>query len=296
MRVLILGAAGMLGHKLWQTLRGRFDTWATLRSPLRSYPQYELFDSQRTVDGVDAREFSSVQRAVETARPAVVINCIGIIKQLPEAQDPILSLTVNSQFPHRLQQLCRQTDARLLHFSTDCVFSGRKGNYTEDDVSDAEDLYGRTKFLGELDSPGSLTLRTSMIGRELRTRSGLVEWLLHNRRGKIRGFTRAIFSGLTTLALARIVADVIERHPQLSGLYNLSSDPISKHDLLLLLREAYGLQVEIEPSPEPASDRSLNSRRFREATGFVPQPWLQMVAEMAHEPSPYESWRSIPAC
>ncbi|MGH9556269.1 MAG: dTDP-4-dehydrorhamnose reductase family protein, partial [Terriglobales bacterium] len=238
----------------------------------------------------------SVQRAVETARPAVVINCIGIIKQLPEAQDPILSLTVNSLFPHRLQQLCRQMDARLLHFSTDCVFSGRRGNYTEDDVSDAEDLYGRTKFLGELDGPGSLTLRTSMIGRELRTRSGLVEWLLHNRRGKVRGFTRAIFSGLTTLALARIAAGVIERHPQLSGLYNLSSDPISKHDLLLLLREAYGLQVEIEPSPEPAIDRSLNSRRFREAAGFVPQPWPQMVAEMAHEPSPYESWRSIPAC
>lgn len=295
MRVLILGGAGMLGHKLWQTLRPRFETWVTLRTSFRSVAAYELFDPQRTLEGVDAGDLSSVERAMKTVRPDVVINCIGIIKQLPEAQDPILSQTVNAQFPHHLERLCRPAGVRLLHFSTDCVFSGRKGDYVEDDVADADDLYGRSKFEGEVNGQGSLTLRSSIIGRELRSSHGLVEWFLR-QNGKVRGFTRAIFSGFTTLALARIVGDVIERHPQLSGVYNVSSAAITKHDLLVRLREAYGLKVEIEPWPEPALDRSLNSRRFREATGLVPDSWEQMITEMAHDSSPYESWRSIPAC
>jgi dTDP-4-dehydrorhamnose reductase len=296
MRVLILGAGGMLGHKLWQTLRGRFETWVTLRSDLRGYAPYQLFDPQRTVEAVDARDFASVQRAIETVRPGVVINCIGIIKQVPEAQDPILSQTINAEFPHHLERFCRPAGVRLLHFSTDCVFSGRKGNYREDDVPDAADLYGRSKFEGEVKEQGSLTLRTSMIGRELRSRSGLVEWFLHQRGGTVRGFQRALFSGFSTLALSRIVADLLERHPQLSGIYHVSSGAISKYDLLVLLRDAYGVKVNIEPADEPVIDRSLDSRRFRDATGFVPPPWPQMVKEMAADPTPYESWRSLPAC
>jgi dTDP-4-dehydrorhamnose reductase len=245
---------------------------------------------------VDAGDLPSVERALETASPDVVINCIGIIKQLPEAQDPILSQTVNAQFPHHLERLCHPAGVRLLHFSTDCVFSGRKGNYAEEDVPDASDLYGRSKFEGEVKGQGSLTLRTSMIGRELRSRSGLVEWFLHNRGGRVRGFTRAIFSGFSTLMLSRMVADVVERHPQLSGVYHVSSSPINKYDLLVLLRDAYGVRVNIEPVEEPVIDRSLDSRRFREATGLVAPSWPEMVNEMVADPTPYDSWRSLPAC
>lgn len=292
MRILILGAAGMLGHKLWQVYRNRFDTWGTVRSSYRAYARYDLFDSQRLLGGVDAFNFDTVVRALVTVRPDVVINCIGIIKQLPTAKDPIVSLTVNSLFPHRLANLCQTARARLIHISTDCVFSGRKGMYSEDDISDAEDLYGRTKFLGEVGAPGCLTLRTSIIGRELQTTNGLVEWFLNNREGGVRGYTQAIYSGFTTLALADIIADVLECHPVLSGVYQVSSEPITKYDLLCLLRDAFGVQIEIEPYPNVQIDRSLDSNRFRVATGFAPPAWPDMIREMAQDPTPYNEWRT----
>lgn len=293
MRVVILGATGMLGHKLWQVYRDRFDTWAVARASYGEYARYGLFDPDRFMGGVDVFDFDSVVRAFAALRPEAVINCIGIIKQLPTAKDPIVSLTVNSLSPHRLAALCQASGARLIHISTDCVFSGRKGMYTEEDASDAEDLYGRTKFLGEVGGPGCLTLRTSVIGRELRTSSGLVEWFLSNRGGKVRGYTRAIYSGFTTLALARIIADILEKHPQLQGVYQVSSEPINKYELLCLLRDAFKLNVEIEPYPDVQIDRSLDSSRFRKETGFRPQTWAEMVQEMASDPTPYEQWRGI---
>jgi dTDP-4-dehydrorhamnose reductase len=293
MRILILGAAGMLGHKLWQAYSNRFDTWATVRSDYRDYTRYDLFDPRRLLGSVDASDFDTVVRALAAVRPDAVINCIGIIKQLPTAQDPLVSLTVNSLFPHRLANLCRASGAQMIHISTDCVFSGHKGMYTEDDVSDAEDLYGRTKYLGEVSAPGCLTLRTSIIGRELRTTSGLVEWFLSNRGGTVRGYTQAIYSGFTTLTLAQIIADILEHHPDLAGVYQVASEPISKYDLLCLLRDAFEAQIEIEPYPNAQIDRSLDSSRFRAATGFVPLSWSEMVYAMTADPAPYEQWRTI---
>jgi dTDP-4-dehydrorhamnose reductase len=291
MRVLILGGGGMLGHKLWQAYQDRFDTWVTVRSDFREYSRYQLFDPQRLLGGVDAADFDTVIRVFVAVRPQAVINAIGIIKQLPTAKDPLVSLTINSLFPHRLANLCQACGARLIHISTDCVFSGRKGMYTEEDISDAEDLYGRSKFLGEVSQPGSLTLRTSIIGRELQTRSGLVEWFL-SQRGPVNGYTRAIYSGFTTLALACIIAEVLDNHSDLSGIYHVSSDPISKYDLLYLLRGAYQRQIEIVPYPDLQIDRSLDSRRFRQAVGFTPPTWAEMIQEMASDPSPYEQWRT----
>jgi dTDP-4-dehydrorhamnose reductase len=291
MRVLILGGGGMLGHKLWQSYHDRFDTWVTVRSGYPDYARYQLFDPRRMLGGVEAFDFDTVVRAFAIVRPEVVINCIGIIKQLPTAKDPIISLTVNTLFPHRLAYLCQAAGARLIHISTDCVFSGRQGIYTEADVSDAEDLYGRTKFLGEVDAPGCLTLRTSIIGREMCTSSGLVEWFLSQRGRQVHGYTQAIYSGFTTLTLAQIIADVLERHPNLSGVYHVSSDPISKYDLLVLLREAFDVQIEIQPDAEIKIDRSLNSRRFRETVGFSPPTWAMMLQALAADPTPYEEWR-----
>lgn len=302
----------MLGHKLWQVYRDHFDTWITVRSDYGDYAHYNLFDPQRTLGGVNVFEFDTVVRAVAQVRPQIIINCIGIIKQLPAAQDPIISLTVNSLFPHRLANLCRMGGIRLIHFSTDCVFSGRKGMYTEEDVSDAEDLYGRTKFLGEVggsgsavnlgqvlpsrlsdvpDGSGCLTLRTSIIGRELRTTNGLVEWFLSQRSGQIRGYMGAIYSGFTSLALAQIVTAVIEQQPYLSGVYHVSAEPINKYDLLCHLRDAFDLPIAIVPDSEVQIDRSLDSRRFRSATGFVPPPWAEMIRQVAADPTPYGQWR-----
>ena len=291
-RVLILGAAGMLGHKLWQTYRDRFDTWATVRSRPQEYAGYQLFDPERLIGGVDAFNFDTIVRTMATVRPDVVINCIGIIKQLSTAKDPIISLTINSLLPHRLANLCQAAGARFIHISSDCVFSGRKGMYTEDDISDAEDLYGRTKFLGEVAHSDCLTLRTSIIGREIQTTSGLVEWFLSNRGGRVRGYSRAIYSGFTTQALAQIIANIIERHSLLSGVYQVSSEPINKYDLLGLLRDAFDLSIEIESYPDLAIDRSLDSSRFRAAAGFMPPAWPAMIQELAADPTPYMQWRN----
>lgn len=294
MRVLILGAAGMLGHKLCQRYQHRFDTWATVRSGARELAARDILAADRLISGVDAADFDSIVRAMAHVRPEVVINCVGIIKQLPTAKDPIVSIAINSLFPHRLANLCQAAGARLFHISTDCVFSGRKGMYNEEDASDAEDLYGRSKFLGEVAGDGCLTLRTSIIGRELSTASGLVEWFLSNSGGSVRGYSRAIYSGFTTQALAEIIADLIEAHPELSGLWQISSEPINKYALLGLIRDAFDSPIELIPDETVAIDRSLDSSRFRARALFVPPSWPTMIRELASDPTPYSLWRKHP--
>ncbi|MBC7910394.1 MAG: SDR family oxidoreductase [Pyrinomonadaceae bacterium] len=281
----------MLGHKLSQLYKERFETWVTVRTGFRDYERFQLFDEQRTLSGVDAFDFATVERAFETAKPDVVINAVGVIKQLQTAKDPITALTINSLLPHRLAALCRESGARLITLGTDCVFNGRRGTYTEDDISDAEDLYGRTKYLGEATADNCLTLRTSIVGRELGTAHSLVEWFLQNRGGKIKGFTKAIYTGFPTVIMAEIIADVMLRHPNLSGLYHVSSEPIDKYELLCLIRDAYAVEIEIEPDADFKIDRSLDSARFREATGFRPRSWPEMIRAMAADPTPYEEWR-----
>jgi dTDP-4-dehydrorhamnose reductase len=291
-RVLILGAGGMLGHKLAQELRTEFEVWGTLRGPRDAYARYGLLDDGRILPGIDVSNLDTVAGAMAHTRPDAVINCIGIIKQLPAAQDPVSSLTINSLLPHQLHRLCRSHGARLLHFSTDCVFNGRKGMYRDTDPSDALDLYGRTKFLGETAGAGALTIRSSMIGRELSTASGLVEWFLSQRGGRVGGYTRAIYSGFTTRAMARIVRSVLVDYPQLEGVWQVSSDPIAKYDLLLMMRHAYGLDVDVVPDDQVCVDRSLDSSRFRALTSFVPPSWPTMIRDMATDPTPYEDWRA----
>lgn len=290
-RVMILGAAGMLGHKLCQLYRERFNTWATVRERPERYAQYDLLPSERLIGGVDAFNFDTLIQVFANVQPEIVINCIGIIKQLPTAKDPIVSLTINSLLPHRLAQLCSVAGARLIHISTDCVFSGRKGMYTEEDVSDAEDLYGRTKYLGEVLAEPHLTLRTSIIGRELQTTTGLVEWFLSNRGSRVRGYSQAIYSGFTTLALAEIIAQIIETNTHLTGLYQVSSDPINKFDLLCLLREHFVIPIEIEPFADFRLDRSLNSQQFRAKSRIMIPSWSDMIKKMAQDKTPYELWR-----
>jgi dTDP-4-dehydrorhamnose reductase len=290
-RILILGGAGMLGHKLAQTLRETFETWVTFRAPASRYERFGIFDPGRAIGGVDASDFDTVVGAVAAVRPEVIVNCIGIIKQLPAAHDPIISLSINSLLPHRLQRLARAAGARLIHLSTDCVFRGTKGMYTEDDLPDAADLYGRSKSLGETSGPDALTLRTSIIGRELETQSGLMEWFLGSRGKRVNAFSRAIYSGFSTQAMSRIIEMVVTKHPDLDGLWQVSSEPITKLDLLGLLRDSFRLDVEIVPDSTVAIDRSLDSSRFRALTGFTPPSWPEMVEEMAADPTPYDRWR-----
>jgi dTDP-4-dehydrorhamnose reductase len=290
MRLLVLGAGGMLGHKLWDTAARSGEAWATIRSRPRG-PRGDFFDHPLVLQGVDVTRLHTMQHILDRVKPTAVVNCVGVVKQIDAGKDPITSIGVNALLPHQLARICGDRDIRLVHISTDCVFAGTKGGYRENDVADAGDLYGRTKLLGEIAGPGCLTLRTSMIGRELGSASGLVEWFLARRGGQADGYRRAVFSGFTTLELSRIILDVINRHPDLTGLYHVSAAPIDKLDLLTLLNDAFHTEVAIAPRDEPVIDRSLDSTRFREATGYRPPAWKDMVQELASDPTPYDRWR-----
>lgn len=282
MRILILGGAGMLGHQLVKSWGERFDVWTTLRGGFESVEKFGILTKEKTITNVSAENFDSVVNAFATVKPNVVVNCIGVIKQLKSSKDPIITLTVNSIFPHRVAKLCQTAGARFVTLSTDCVFSGKQGNYSETDVPDATDLYGQSKRWGEVDAENCLTLRTSIIGRELGTAHSLVDWFLSNR-GKnetVKGFTKAIYSGFPTVVFANIMADIIENHPNLTGVWQVSSEPINKYELLKLVNQAYNAGIEIEPFEDFHCDRSLDSTRFREATGFKPQSWTEMIKAM----------------
>lgn len=282
-KVLILGCTGMLGHILFLMLSSRQDlnVYATARTweDLSNWVPAASLDN--IISGVDAFDSASVEGAFVKSSPEVVINCIGHIKQLPNADDPVLSIYLNSLFPHVIEALCRKFRARLIHISTDCVFEGDRGDYDENAEPDAKDLYGRSKLLGEVSGPRTLVLRTSLIGHEIKNKLGLVEWFL-SQKGKTRGYTRALFSGLPTVEFAELLINHILPHEEMSGIYNISSWPISKFDLLKLISFRYGKDIVIEPYDAIKLDRSLNSGKFREVSGYKPSQWPELIEKM-HE-------------
>lgn len=281
----------MLGHKMYQTLASRFpETYCTIRSS-ETDPSIELLRRESVIQDVDAADFNGLSTLLNDLGPSVVVNCVGVIKQRKAADKPIPSITINSLLPHELAAICEEMGTRLIHFSTDCVFSGAKGAYREDDPSDAQDLYGMTKVLGEVAEPPSLTLRSSIIGRELGHRSSLLEWFLAQEGRKVKGFRRALYSGLTTTRMAHLVGDLIQNHPDLSGLYHVAGPWISKYELLCLARDTFGVKIEIVPDDEIIIDRTLVADRFESATGYRPPTWQEMLSEVASDPTPYESWR-----
>ena len=280
MKILVIGTSGLLGSTLLRYL--------SLQSDLKVYGTARFYHSLRNLPealhahvmlNVDVENADHLLKAFAEVRPDVVLNCVGIVKQLSEADDPLTAIPINSLLPHRLAKLCAASGARLIHFSTDCIFSGTKGFYSESDTPDAVDLYGRSKLLGEVDYPNAITLRTSLIGHELTGNRSLVSWFL-SQSGRVKGFRRAIFSGLPTVEIARLVHEHVLPNPDLCGLYHLSVDPISKFDLLRLVADVYGKSIEIIPDDNLVIDRSLDSSRFRAATGYSPKPWPELVQAM----------------
>ena len=289
MRALILGGNGMLGHRLCQVLSGRMETWATFRDDPARYAQYKFISPERALGS--AENLESVRGALNSVQPDVVVNCIGIVKQRDEAKQAIPSIQVNALFPHQLADLCQEYGARLVQVSTDCVFSGLRGKYTEADTPDPVDLYGRSKLLGELNRPGCLTLRTSIIGWQLNTFSSLLSWFSHQRGQRIKGYRQAIYSGFSTRVLAGLISDLIETRPDLFGLYQVASEPISKYDLLVALRDKLGWDdIRIEPDDNFYCDRSLVGTRFSVATGWKAPSWDEMLSGLAEEWPVYEKW------
>jgi dTDP-4-dehydrorhamnose reductase len=281
-KILVLGASGMLGNAVFRVLASspQSDVVGTVRSS-RSVGLLPNILRERLISGVDVENSDTLVFLFSKVRPTVVVNCIGLVKQLAESDDPLQAIPVNSILPHRLARLCDAVGARLVHMSTDCVFSGTKGMYTEADFADANDLYGRSKFLGEVDYPNAITLRTSIIGHERDGARSLIDWFL-SQDGRVKGYARAVFSGLPTVEIARIIRDYVIPNPELHGVFNLSAEPINKFDLLTLVAEVYGKSIEIVSDDKLVIDRSLDSTRFRQATGFSPEPWPELIRRM-HE-------------
>jgi dTDP-4-dehydrorhamnose reductase len=287
MRVLVLGVNGMLGHRVARVLGDDVEVWGTSRVAL-PVPAGAVLDPARHILGVSASDFGTVEDALHRVDPDVVINCIGIVKQRSASKSAVPSIEINALFPHKLARLCGDTGARAVHLSTDCVFTGAKGMYRESDVPDASDMYGRSKLLGELSEPGSVTLRTSIIGWQLSEFGGLLDWYASHRGETINGYRNVFFSGLSTESLARLISRIIFEHPDLNGLYHVSADRIDKYSLLSRLDGLLGWNTEIIPVDEPVMDRSLDSTRFRETIGWAPPSWDDMLGELAADRAWYE--------
>jgi len=280
-KIIILGASGMLGHAVFHEMlvNRDFDVIGTVRSLSEVDTHFPGRMLERVVENVDAFRIDSLEKVIEEFTPDIVINCIGIIKQLPVSREAIPVITLNSLFPHQVASLCKEHDCRMIHVSTDCVFDGAKGSYTEDDKLTADDLYGISKYMGEVQYDHAITIRTSIIGHELSSNLSLVEWFL-SQTGSVRGYTNAIYTGFPTVEIANIIADYIIPDENLSGLYQVSSNPISKYDLLKIVSEVYGKKIEIAPYADYYDNKSLISEKFRKKTGYQPPDWRVLIGKM----------------
>lgn len=278
MKILVLGAFGMLGHKLVQVLGDNHEVWATARTS-----EQINIKKKRLLFNVNAESIETVRDAIIKVKPDVIVNAIGIIKQMESSKNIVKALRINSIFPHLVNEIALEIGARFITISTDCVFSGEKGNYSENDIPDAIDVYGKSKNLGEVVDGNALTIRTSIIGHELETSHSLLNWFLSNTGGTVKGFKNAIFSGFPTIILSQILSEIIEKNQNLRGLYHISSDPINKFDLLSLIKEFYQANIEIIEDKTFCIDRSLNSQKYRETAGFTPKKWREMIEIMAKD-------------
>jgi len=280
MRVLVLGATGMLGNAMMRVLSERED-WEVFGT-IRSADARKFFApkiAERLLVGCNVENDDSLIKVFAQIRPDVAVNCISLTKELISAGDPLVMIPIYSMLPHRLAGLCNMSRARLVHISTDGVFSGAKGGYTEDDAADARDLYGMTKYLGEVKYPHTITIRTSIIGHELQRNSGLIDWFL-SQLDSCKGYTRVIYSGLPTVALARLIRDVVIPRPELFGVYHIAARPITKYSLLELVAKTYGKVIDIVEDDSLISDRSLDPGRFEAATGYVMPDWPELIRAM----------------
>ncbi len=269
----------MLGYSIFSNLSeiSDLDVYGTIRT----VEGLDVFfpSMEKLIPNVDVRKFETLEAAVLSIKPVVVINCIGLIKQYDASKHHVEAIEINALLPHKIAQLCDAIEARLIHFSTDCVFDGTSGNYSELDLPTATDLYGKSKCLGEVNYSKHITLRTSIIGHELKSSVSLIDWFL-SQEGSIRGFSKAVFSGLPTAYVAKVLLEYVLPNQSLSGMYHLSADPIDKYSLISKVANAYNKQIVIEKFEDFVIDRSLNSTKFRDELGFVPPSWDELVAYM----------------
>jgi len=290
MKVVVLGASGLIGHKLFEKLSKRYETYGTLRLKVEVYDNDFFKDYDNFIDQIDVHDFNNLIKNLNRINPDVILNCVGITKRKNEINLPLESIYVNSIFPHKLLNWAISNNKRLIHFSTDCVFNGKEGNYSELSLTNSEDNYGRTKALGEVNSKNGLTIRSSFIGRELLTNSELLEWFLSQKNESIKGFKNAMYSGVSTNFLAKTVGDIIEFFPELYGLRQLSiKNPISKYDLLMIAKDKFNKSVDIIADKKFKIDASLNGDLLRKEISYGNPNWNDMMEELCADNKYYKS-------
>ena len=281
MRIIILGVSGMIGHRLFMDMSQKFETFGTLKNDKIFYENNSLFGGKNVVENMDVLNFEVLTGAFD---PDVIINCVGITKRKKEIENTRRTLYINALFPHKLAEWSKVNNKRIIHFSTDCVFDGKIGNYREESLTTAKDLYGRTKALGEINYNHALTLRSSFIGRELFSKTELLEWFLSQKGSSIKGYTKALYTGVSTTFLSQIIADIIENHPNLSGIKQLSTEnPISKYELLCLAREAFKCKIEIVPDDTLEIKSTLKGNKLKDALGYTVPSWAKMMNDLARD-------------
>jgi len=286
MKIVILGAAGLIGHKLYQIMQAAgHDTYGLLHGKKSAFPKIDFLQTDLIIESVEVMDFDKLHGILHVIQPDVVLNCIGITKRKEEVNDPVQALGVNALFPHRLANLAKDMNFRVIHFSTDCVFNGEAGNYNEESNTTGEDAYGKTKALGEIRYPHTLTIRSSFIGRELAGKTELLEWLISENGNTIKGFTEAWYSGVSTIFMAKTVLDIVENYPNISDLHQLSTpEPISKYNLLCLARNAFKLDIEIIPDSSFEIKPTLDGTRLKNAINLSIPTWQDMMNELAADP------------
>jgi dTDP-4-dehydrorhamnose reductase len=285
--IVVLGASGMLGHKFMQTISAtnRYHVYGTVRSTNSSRVRRIPQNANTTLVGdIDSDNLGRLHTLLKEVKPVAVVNCIGIVKQLPEGNQPLPCIKINSLLPHQLAEMTREVGSRLFHFSTDCVYSGTKGYYNETDATDPQDIYGKSKALGEISGPGCVTIRSSIIGPELDSHLGLFEWLCLQKGKSVKGYRKALYTGFTTTAMSNVLLMLIEKFPEMTGIWNVASDPISKYDILCKINDVLNLGIKIDADETYAVNRTLDGRKFQTATGFTPPSWDEMIRQFAEDP------------
>ena len=284
MRILILGADGMIGHKIAQSLEDFELILASRKST--SLKSIGIIKGKMVLHNLIT---DSLDLLLDNTTPDIIINCAGITTRRGVEDNIVNTELLNSDLPHKLDSWANLNSKKLIHFSTDCVFSGNRGNYLDNDFADADDIYGKSKALGEVDSPNTLTIRCSMIGRELYNFTELFEWLKKNKNKKIEGYSKVFYSGITTVRMGKILNQILKKNLNLSGIYNISSTPISKFDLLVKLSNAFNLNVDVKQNINNKSNKVLISEKFTEITGIYPPNWDDLISEFKEDCEKYKS-------
>jgi len=292
MRILILGGGGMLGHRLCRAWQSRFEVWATYRKPAAEYQRFQLMDEAHQFGEIHAEKLEDIQSVMQKVSPDVVINAIGVVKQRLESSNRKNANSINAVLPHQLATMCQKNHCRLIQISTDCVFSGQKGHYSEMDQPDPVDAYGMAKLLGEVDEDDVLTLRTSLIGWELENHLSLMEWFAAQRGKSVPGYRKAVFSGFTTQAMAALLEQIILQQPELDGVYHLASEPINKYDLLTACKSSLGWQdIDLQPQDDFVIDRSLNGSELNGIMQWQIPSWTNMITDLCQDWLWYKPYR-----